>query len=339
MNGFSSAIAGVSGAIGRYFSIVSFIPTLLLVSFTFSLIQSAAWSGNGTPDWSRAGGAFTHLGDLALLILISIALGVVIHPIQFALVQFFEGYWGSGKLAQRARAARIIHHSRKLERFLGGRGARADVDLQKEADGELSFEAEARIKLISWRDEDYRLARSYPAPEHEDAVMPTRLGNVLRRYERLAGYQYKLDAVQVIRHVAFVAPEGHVDYLNDQRELLDLSVRMCATSIIAVFVAISFLWHHGPWLAIALIPYGVAYLSYRGAVIVAREYGEAICTVIDLDRFALYDSLRLPRPKNTASERSMNAALGRLLGHDPGVSLRYDYRSTQDGAGQQAETK
>ena len=169
--------------------------------------------------------------------------------------------------------------------------------------------------------------------------MPTRLGNVLRRYERLAGYQYRLDAVQVIRHVAFVAPEGHIEYLNDQRELLDLSVRMCATSIVAVVVAVSFLWHHGPWLAIALIPYGLAYLSYRGAVVVAHEYGEAICTVIDLDRFALYDFLRLPRPKNTASERSMNAALGKLLGHDPDVSLRYDYQSIQDGAGQQAETK
>ncbi len=339
MNGFSSAIAGVGSAIGRYFSIVSFIPSFLLTGFTFALIQSAAWSGDGTPDWSRAGGAFTHLGDLALLILISIALGVAVHPVQFALVQFFEGYWGAGKLAQRVRVARIIHHSHKMERFLGGRGARADADLEKEAQGKFSLEPEERIKLISQRDEDYRLARGYPAPGHEDEIMPTRLGNVLRRYERLAGYQYRLDAVRVIRHVAFVAPPGHVEYLNDQRELLDLSVRMCATSIIAVFVAIAFLWHHGPWLAIALIPYGIAYLSYRGAVIVAHEYGAAICAVIDLDRFTLYDYLRLPRPKNTVSERLMNGTLTRLLDHDPSVSLRYDYRSTPDGPGQQMETK
>ena len=81
--------------------------------------------------------------------------------------------------------------------------------------------------------------------------------------------------MRVIRHIALVAPRQHLDYLNDQRQLLDLSVRMCATSIFATFIAIAFLWHHGPWLMIALIPYGVGYLSYRGAVVVAHEYGAA----------------------------------------------------------------
>ena len=95
MNGFSAAISGVGGAIGRYFSIVSFIPSLFLAAFTFALIESGSWSGSGGPDWVRAGNAFTHLGNLVLLTLISIALGVVVHPVQFALVQLFEGYWGT----------------------------------------------------------------------------------------------------------------------------------------------------------------------------------------------------------------------------------------------------
>ena len=46
---------------------------------------------------------------------------------------------------------------------------------------------------------------------------------------------------------------------------------MTATSIVATFMAIAFLWHHGPWLLIALVPYGIAYLSYRGAVVVAHD--------------------------------------------------------------------
>jgi hypothetical protein len=332
VNGFSSAIAGMGNAIGRYFSVVSFIPSFLLVGFTFALIKSGAWSGDGAPDWVRAGDSFAQVGDLATLVLISVTLGVVVHPIQFALVQFFEGYWGAGKLAQWVRLTRILHHRRRFDHFRYSQGGQAEITLLKEAAGEISLDEEGRIKLVSRRDENYRLARNYPAADHEEEIMPTRLGNVLRRYERLAGYQYKLDAVQVVRHVAFVAPKEHVDYLNDQRELLDLSVRMCATSIIAAFVAIAFLWHHGPWLAIALLPYGIAYISYRGAVVVAHEYGAAVCTLIDLDRFALYDYLRLPRPKNTVSERLMNDTLRNLLDHNPTVSLRYEYDATPDSA-------
>jgi uncharacterized protein (DUF486 family) len=306
VNGFSAAISGVSGAIGRYFSIVSFIPSFFLIGFTFALIDSGAWSGTGEPDWARAGNAFTHLGNLAVLILISIALGVVVHPVQFALVQFFEGYWGTGRLAQRARAARVRYHLERLRDVQFGNNQRAQLALEN---GEDLPQPNSRVGLLSIVEESQRTIDGYPIDD--DDMMPTRLGNVLRRYERLAGSQYGLDAVGIIRHVALVAPAQRVDYVNDQRQLLDLSVRMTATSIFATFLAVAFLWHHGPWLLVALVPYGIAYISYRGAVVVAHEYGSAVSTMIDLDRFALYDSLRLPpghHYSRTANERPAHGA-------------------------------
>src|SRR6202034_1644617 len=99
---------------------------------SFVLIASGAWSGTGEPDWARAGNAFTHLGDLALITLISIAFGVVVHPVQFALVQFFEGYWGTGRLAQRARVARVRHHLERLRGIQFGDNQRAELALEDE---------------------------------------------------------------------------------------------------------------------------------------------------------------------------------------------------------------
>jgi hypothetical protein len=332
VNGLSSAISGVGTAIGRYFSLVSFIPSLFLVGFTFALIQSDAWSGDGTPDWAKAGDAFTHIGNLALLVLASIALGIIIHPIQVAMVQCLEGYWGTGRLAQRARAARMTHYLNRLN-FLreDGPGALAGQEIQAAEENKKALGEGKRIRLVSKRDESVRLLSGYPGgypgeyPNSDDDIMPTRLGNVLRAYERLAGYQYALDGVGVLRQIVFVAPQRHVDYLNDQRQLLDLSVRMCFTSLFASLISIAFLWHHGPWLAIALIPYAVAYISYRGAVVVAHEYGAAMSTIIDLDRFALYDYLKLPRPACTGSERKTNADLMELLRHNWVVDLKYEY--------------
>jgi hypothetical protein len=336
MNGFSSAISAVGGAVGRYFSVVSFIPSLFLAWFTFALIASGAWGGSGAPDWSKAANAFTHLGNLALLIFVSIVIGMVVHPVQFALVQFFEGYWGTNPVAQRVRCARMSHHHRRAEVLtFTGPGPQAYLELQEADRGKRELASTYRIMRLSQRDEFYRLSRGYP--ESPDDIMPTRLGNVLRRYERQAGSQYKLDAVRIIRHAAFVAPRPHLDYLNDQRQLLDLSIRMCMTSIIAAFVAIVFLWHHGPWLAIALVPYGVAYLSYRGAIVVAHEYGATVCTLIDLNRFALYDSLHMQPPKSTRAERRMNIQLMNLIDHDSTINLAYEQPQSSSGGNGTAE--
>ncbi len=368
MNGFSAAISGVSGAIGRYFSVVSFIPSLFLTGFIFALIESGAWNESGDLDWAKAGSAFTDIGKLALLVLISIALGVAVHPIQFALVQFFEGYWGTRGWAQRARAARILYHRERYLSLLDAynkanagvsqAAAEAKKNDKKATKAELADKPEkagkareaerrariARVGYLSLAEENDRLSRGYPARNkvkgrwEADEVMPTRLGNVMRRYERQAGSQYKLDAVSVIEQISFVAPAGRLAYVGDQRQLLDLSVRMSATSIVATLVAISALWRHGPWLLLALVPYGVAYLSYRGAVVVAHEYGAAVAAMIDLDRFALYDALRLRQPKDTAAERRRNKKLAKLLSGEGKVVLRYKHPEVQSPGGQSAGT-
>ena len=64
-------------------------------------------------------------------------------------------------------------------------------------------------------------------------MMPTRLGNALRRHEDAVGRPYDLNAVGVMPHIALCAPPEHLAYLNDQRTLLDLSVRLCVVSLLA----------------------------------------------------------------------------------------------------------
>lgn len=328
MNDISSVISGIGGAIGRYFGLVSFVPSLFLTSFTFLLIKSGAWGNGARPDWVRAGHSFSSLGNIALLILASVALGVITHPIQYALVQFFEGYWGVGRLARRARAARIMRYRRRVAYLEFGVGDEMERVLSKRR----HLGKRDEIERLSVEDERARLRAGFPVEWERDEdqpdqdqceIMPTRLGNVLRKYERLAGAPYGLDAVSVLPHIALLAPAQRIAYLNDQRQTLDLAVRMCATSLVAVLVAIAFLWRHGPWLLLALVPYGVAYISYRGAIVVAHEYGTAICVLVDLDRFALYSALHVRQPQSTGSERRMNDELMKMMRHNPDANVRY----------------
>jgi hypothetical protein len=239
---------GTRQAIGRYFSVVSMVPSLLFVVYIFLLIRSNAWSHH--PNWMTAVDALVHIGagGAVILIVLGTAFGIGIHPVQFSLVQFLEGYWGASPVARKARTARITHHRN-----------RASALSHKAANGD---------------DEASRLLDLYPSDP--DDFMPTRLGNVLRKYEMLAGRQYELNVLTVLPHMALVAQPEDVRFLDDQRTQLDLAVRMCFTAMLAAVASATLLWRDGAWLLVVTIPGSLAYIAYRGAVVTAQEYGVAM---------------------------------------------------------------
>lgn len=325
----TSVVSGTGKAIGRYFSVVSVLPSVLLVIYVFLLFSSDSWQH--PPDWHAAFAALSHLGlaGAAVLAVSGIVVALVLHPLQFSMVQLLEGYWGPGWLAQQIRVSRI-HRHRKRWLWLNDAIAKAETTLdrlKRRNDPSLNgLEVDERlnltVELMSQRDEAIRSKLRYPEkPAH---MMPTRLGNMLRRYEILAGAPYELDAPTVLPCLALVAPSRHLDYLNDQRSALDLAVRTSMTSAIACFVTVVFLWHSGLWLLVALIPYGVAYAAYRGSVIAAESYGITMSAIIALNRFVLYDYMHMQPPSTTNRERMMNKKLMALLRDYRGqVSLMY----------------
>ena len=323
---------GAAQAIGRYFSVVSVIPSSLYVAFVYLLVASGSW--NHSPDWKQAVTSFEHIsiGGIGALAFLSIGLGLIIHPIQFALVQFMEGYWGTVPAVQSIRSQRILHYQLLCQRLYNERIAALEAleSLPEEAVGPNA----ARARLISQRAEALRI-RDY-FPRATDDIMPTRLGNMLRRYEAQAGHQYGMDALQVVPHVLLIAPANHVDYVDDQRSQLDLAVRMTFISVLASVTALLFLWPYGFWVLVAVIPYVLAYLSYRGSVVAAGHYGSAFDAVINLDRFALYEQLHLPLPADTKAERVTNKKMKGLFEYSP---VNVEYKHPDPGSGVEVATK
>ena len=144
-------------------------------------------------------------------------------------------------------------------------------------------------------------------------VMPTRLGNVLRRHERFSGAPFGLEATTVIPYVALVGDPAHRAYLDDMRGAMDLSVRLTLAWAICCGAGIVMLWPYDVWLVLPLSAYLLAWLSYRGAVAAAAFYGGAMALVIALGRRSLYDKLGVGLPRDTESERYRNFDLVRLL--------------------------
>jgi len=315
--------AGAAQAIGRYFSVISVVPSSLYVTFVYLLVVSGSWVHR--PDWRHAFTALEHPGisGLAFLAFLSIGLGIVVHPIQFAIVQFLEGYWGTSRAALVIRTQRILHYQKLCKKLERTQNSANGVLVNWESLG-VKASAHSRAQFNSQYAEAKRV-RDTAFPPLLDQVMPTRLGNMLRRAVIQAGSQYGMNALQSIPHLLMIAPEKHVSYVNDQRTLLDLAVRMTFLSAAATGTAVLFLWPYGLWVLVALFPYVITYLSYRGAVVAARHYGAAFSLLINLNRFRLYEELHLQLPATTEDERDLNEDLKSLLAYDIDEDVPYKH--------------
>lgn len=280
-----------------HFSIVSLVPAAVLIAAMALVIGATPWTG--TPQWehSFAWLATPSFAQLAAGVITVAVVALALHPLQFPLIQLLEGYWGRSRPALRLASVRIDHHRLVLESLEGHSEGTSAPPNGVDPD---------------WNaDEAARLRDRYP---HEpDDVRPTRLGNVLRRYERAAGNPYGLDLVTTAPILQLVAEEGDVAYVRDQRTQLDLATAMCAVSALVAIGYTIVLLPAGWWLLLAAIPYALAYAFYRGACSVAEEYGTALYALIDLNRTALYQRLRVEPGNSLSDERDRNPNLMLIL--------------------------
>jgi hypothetical protein len=105
---------------------------------------------------------------------------------------------------------------------------------------------------------------------------------------------------------------------------------------VAVATAILFLWPDGLWVLVALAPYALAYLSYRGSLVAAGHYAAALDTLVNLNRFTLYQQLHLKLPASTEDEKVTNAKMATLFDH---VYEEIDYEHPVVGDGAEAASK
>jgi hypothetical protein len=146
---------------------------------------------------------------------------------------------------------------------------------------------------------------------------------------------YGLDAMASVPRLMQVADPRDVGYVDNQRMQLEMAVRTCVLGLLATLATAVVMLPHGWYLLLALIPYTVAYLTYRGTVVLAHEYGTALTVLVELNRFALYQRLHLPLELTLEAERNAARQLTDILRLDnfeidkriSGARLSYEHPS------------
>ncbi|GAA3551529.1 hypothetical protein [Kribbella ginsengisoli] len=293
---------------GGRFGLVNYLPFYGAALFLLVVI----WAG--APGelrfgraWSIAGGL--GLGEVLLLTVALTVIGAATQPLQLGLVRLVEGYW-----------------PRRLDR-LGGRLRRRHEERREamvraaalpERPEALTQDELNRIGIAATT-----LAKRYPA---KDAVRATAFGNALAAAEACAGARFGWDAVVAWPRLYPVLGERVREIVDDRRNTMDFSVRLCAVSLVTGAAGLVLLLSSGWWLFLALVPVAIGLLAYRGAVESAMAYGEAIEAAFDLHRFDLLAALHLPLPADQEAERKLAAELCASWRQGATVSTAYEHQ-------------
>jgi hypothetical protein len=223
------------------------------------------------------------------LILVAIAIAIsatIVQRLELTVLRWLEGYWGQWLNPVRRWLIR-----------------RQEVDFKRAKEQRKQLAERYDLLTSEERDELARLQWEYKqTPKQSERLMPTRLGNILRAFERRPLEKYGLETTICFPRLWLLLPGDVKAELGEARSRLNSIVRIWIWSVL--FIG----WGYWSWWA---IPVGAiaAWLAYNWILDAAAIYGDLLESAFDLYRNLLYKSLRLPLPKKPSEELLSGKAL------------------------------
>ena len=253
--------------------------------------------------------------------------GLVLSALQTPLYRVLEGYRGMPPRTRQWRIHRHIERKHRLDErlrfarfaFREANGARREGDAAELAklrdDPALSKIPEAKRELspvtISLLAEK---CRRYPVADGQ--VLPTLLGNAIRRFEEYGYDRYRLDAVTMWNALVGAVPDSVRKRVDASRVGVDFFICLIYGQLILAVCGIAALvaapgHPAGPILAVAM-PVALIPIWYRLAVEATDEWAAAFRGLVDIGRKPLADALGLVLPPSLEQERRMWELQSRL---------------------------
>jgi hypothetical protein len=189
----------------------------------------------------------------------------------------------------------------------------------------------------------FHAARDFP--EKLELVLPTRLGNVMRAYERYSDVVYEIEAIALWPRLFMIIPEDVRERMRESEGLFHFSINMLFTSIVTLVTSggmiISSLYHGGlvglenriSWPIILVLVFGAffAWFSWWRLPDAARQRGEQVKSAFDLYRAELADALGFELPATEDEERRMWRLVSRRMLLRVSDDRLRDYTGSLDG--------
>lgn len=282
----------MTGVFSRYFVVGFFLPAYA------SLV--ALWLSASEKFIPGALQSHSQTTQLAILGGVAVVLALLLSGLSYPITRWAEGY-----PLMRLQRWRILRLAPRAAIALQGRSYKRVVSIRDD-----------RTRAPDERAQAYAAAdKFFPGDPHQ--LLPTRLGNAMRAYERHSNGRWALDGVTIWPRIAMLLSDGERELLTDAET--DLRVFLNAV-VGAVGVGICLVIDKAvdgpkgfwPWPVYA-VPFLIAYLLYRWAIGAAVRRGLVVRASIDIHRRELYGKLGIRDPISFSEERQINTALCQLL--------------------------
>jgi hypothetical protein len=252
------------------------------------------------------------LGATLSLVIIWI-LSILLMSFNRPLIRLLEGYGNSNPLRiflarqQEEFKAKAEPHLQAVNNVLGAR--RRGIQ-----------ESETFSELSVWY-----AVRDFP--EELDLVLPTRLGNVMRAYERYPDVVYGIEAIALWPRLFMIIPEESRERIRESEGLFIFCVNMLLGSFLILITSTVMLimsyYYQGlagltnglSWATMAVLISAVFFAWYSWWVLpdAARQRGEQVKSTFDIYRGQLAEALGFDLPKTEAEERRMWRLVSRRM--------------------------
>jgi hypothetical protein len=279
---------------------VSLFALLVFPELEFELARDIAALG-ATEQW-------------VIVVLCSIALGLIVSSVQTPLYQWLEGYTWPTRLRGWGRR-RQIARKRRLKRELDDLQEKQEALNRVATDGDRAELPDDPYELrIAWI---YERLQAYPSKNEQ--ILPSRLGNAIRSFETYGQDRYELDSQSLWHDLIHSAPQSLQDEVGQARVSTDFFV--CLTYVLPLLAltsvgAVVEGSRGGLGLSIfASVMLGLAFLTYRLAIVGTRYWAQAVQALVNIGRAPLAANLGLELPARIEDERAMWRSVGWLVSY------------------------
>lgn len=231
---------------------------------------------------------------------VTLVLTGLLYNLDTPIIKLYEGYpwkdsWLGRKLCevQRARRNTLVQRKDVLFELTDNKSVVEYERLERER-------SEIRLEL----------PRSFP--DRPDLVLPTRLGNIIRAFERYPSIQYGVEAITVWPRLVAVIPPGYSSALADARTtltfLLNLSLLSALLAVATMAAGLADL-PPSPFTRVllpALCFSGASVWLYRQSFGAAHAWGAQVRGAFDLYRWELLKQMGYrQQPRTREEERKL----------------------------------
>jgi hypothetical protein len=300
-------LSAISGQFAKAIILGTLFPVIIIAALNILLVAPLLPETAWLPGQMAKIAVGDEKWSAVVLTFIVLLIAGLLYNLNIPIIRLFEGYpWANSTIGR----MRVQSHARRLSEMKSLRDSARSLSQQLT---DTATQVQLRSELEKQQTDLSRLLNSQ-LPDSEDLLLPTRLGNVIRCFERYPYLAYGMEAIVTWPRLVSKIDSAFASTIDEAKTSFDF---MLNTSFLCGLTAFGILliglgkpsplkWEYLlPWLWRDAVFVAMTTVFYWLAVNRASAWGEQVRSAFDIYRFDLLKAMGYVRRPLTSQEEKI----------------------------------